>query len=124
MPPSDQPFNPKDFLAPTARQETPRETFNGFPENFAHNLPTQEFMGDFANAEAARQDSAGFIVGKPASFPGFHSIGGFGPMDALEKGNAAGSFMEDISFPSVDIPDINEKQPQFSPQQFQKQLFP
>nr|XP_053639939.1 uncharacterized protein LOC128693999 isoform X2 [Cherax quadricarinatus] len=370
MPPSDQPFNPKDFLAPTARQETPRETFNGFPENFAHNLPTQEFMGDFArrtkrqagvtstidgilsapygglpatnhlqallirnanirpprqsvgprrpkrpppqpfpsispptsqstavgpprfqpqfvrpqrdtvtsslsptrqhplnrppnfqviherfpeisssspdsssssdtapspqfsspsssssrfspsssarlsesssariphapssspltfsfpsfsppqqfspsarerpvqspepfsfpsftgqqfgssdfdsfesarlprqrrdaregqdvssqlgqtiaspgeDAEAARQDSAGFIVGKPASFPGFHSIGGFGPMDALEKGNAAGSFMEDISFPSVDIPDINEKQPQFSPQQFQKQ---
>nr|XP_053639938.1 uncharacterized protein LOC128693999 isoform X1 [Cherax quadricarinatus] len=371
MPPSDQPFNPKDFLAPTARQETPRETFNGFPENFAHNLPTQEFMGDFArrtkrqagvtstidgilsapygglpatnhlqallirnanirpprqsvgprrpkrpppqpfpsispptsqstavgpprfqpqfvrpqrdtvtsslsptrqhplnrppnfqviherfpeisssspdsssssdtapspqfsspsssssrfspsssarlsesssariphapssspltfsfpsfsppqqfspsarerpvqspepfsfpsftgqqfgssdfdsfesarlprqrrdaregqdvssqlgqtiaspgeDAEAARQDSAGFIVGKPASFPGFHSIGGFGPMDALEKGNAAGSFMEDISFPSVDIPDINEKQPQFSPQQFQKQV--
>ncbi|KAK8740432.1 hypothetical protein OTU49_002904 [Cherax quadricarinatus] len=77
-----------------------------------------------SDAEAARQDSAGFIVGKPASFPGFHSIGGFGPMDALEKGNAAGSFMEDISFPSVDIPDINEKQPQFSPQQFQKQLFP
>nr|XP_045605050.1 altered inheritance of mitochondria protein 21-like [Procambarus clarkii] len=73
------------------------------------------------DAEAAKEDSEGFIVGKPDNFPGFHTIGGFGPMADVEKGDVAGNFMEEFKFPAVQIPDINEEQPQFSPEQFQKQ---
>ncbi|XP_069188589.1 uncharacterized protein [Procambarus clarkii] len=74
-----------------------------------------------SDAEAAKEDSEGFIVGKPDNFPGFHTIGGFGPMADVEKGDVAGNFMEEFKFPAVQIPDINEEQPQFSPEQFQKQ---
>ncbi|KAK3857302.1 hypothetical protein Pcinc_036442 [Petrolisthes cinctipes] len=39
------------LASPGRVEEEPRETFtNGFPPSFAQNLPTQEFMGDFASS--------------------------------------------------------------------------
>ncbi|XP_042220766.1 tight junction protein ZO-1-like isoform X2 [Homarus americanus] len=73
------------------------------------------------DAEEAREDSLGFMRGKPDNFPGFHTIGGFGPMGELEKGNVAGTFMEEFKIPSVAIPVIQENQPQFSPHRFSQQ---
>ncbi|KAG7169655.1 hypothetical protein Hamer_G013271 [Homarus americanus] len=75
-----------------------------------------------SDAEEAREDSLGFMRGKPDNFPGFHTIGGFGPMGELEKGNVAGTFMEEFKIPSVAIPVIQENQPQFSPHRFSQQV--
>lgn len=37
-------------MTSAAGREAPQETFSGgFSKDFAHNLPTQEFMGDFAS---------------------------------------------------------------------------
>lgn len=44
----------------------------------------KRFLTDVAEA---REDSAGFIVGKPDNFPLFSAIGGFGPMQDIEKGD-------------------------------------
>ncbi|XP_042220767.1 uncharacterized protein LOC121865433 isoform X3 [Homarus americanus] len=123
MPSDDRPSDSKEKVVLEGREDLTRETFdNGFTDIFSRNLPTKEFMGDFANAEEAREDSLGFMRGKPDNFPGFHTIGGFGPMGELEKGNVAGTFMEEFKIPSVAIPVIQENQPQFSPHRFSQQV--
>ncbi|XP_063595914.1 uncharacterized protein LOC134772760 isoform X1 [Penaeus indicus] len=69
----------------------------------------------------AREDSAGFIVGKPDNFPLFSAIGGFGPMQDIEKGDSASSFVPAFSIPTMSIPDIPDQQPQFEFPQFAQQ---
>ncbi|XP_045115471.1 serine/arginine repetitive matrix protein 1-like isoform X2 [Portunus trituberculatus] len=59
------------------------------------------------------ESSSGFIVGKPADFPGFASIGGFGPMEDVDKTDVAGSFMQTINFPSVEFGPIDDSHPPF-----------
>ncbi|XP_063881603.1 uncharacterized protein LOC135111824 [Scylla paramamosain] len=59
------------------------------------------------------ESSSGFIVGKPAGFPEFASIGGFGPMEDVDKTDVAGSFMQTINFPSVDFGPIDDSHPPF-----------
>nr|XP_027211678.1 serine/arginine repetitive matrix protein 1-like isoform X1 [Penaeus vannamei] len=69
----------------------------------------------------AREDSAGFIVGKPDNFPLFSAIGGFGPMQDIEKGDSASSFVPAFSIPTMNIPDIPDQHPQFEFPQFAQQ---
>ncbi|XP_047499588.1 histone-lysine N-methyltransferase 2D-like isoform X2 [Penaeus chinensis] len=69
----------------------------------------------------AREDSAGFIIGKPDNFPLFSAIGGFGPMQDIEKGDSVSSFVPAFSIPTMNIPDIPDQQPQFEFPQFAQQ---
>ncbi|XP_042877806.1 PGC-1 and ERR-induced regulator in muscle protein 1-like isoform X3 [Penaeus japonicus] len=70
----------------------------------------------------AREDSAGFIVGRPDNFPHFSAIGGFGPMQDLEKEDSSASFVPEFSIPTMNIPDIPDNQPQFEFPQFAQQV--
>ncbi|ROT76985.1 hypothetical protein C7M84_004382 [Penaeus vannamei] len=108
---------------PEARQNTLAERFaHGFAGDFAKNLPTSEFLGSFSDVAEAREDSAGFIVGKPDNFPLFSAIGGFGPMQDIEKGDSASSFVPAFSIPTMNIPDIPDQHPQFEFPQFAQQV--
>ncbi|XP_068245670.1 uncharacterized protein [Palaemon carinicauda] len=69
---------------------------------------------------AAREDSPGFMEG--ISFPSFPEIGGFGPMPAKKENAGAESFMVEFKPPvEVEIPDIDDTQPQFNLPQFSQQ---
>ncbi|XP_066957506.1 uncharacterized protein [Macrobrachium rosenbergii] len=71
---------------------------------------------------AAREDSKGFMEGVPHRFPSFPEVGGFGPMPAKKENVGTDSFMVEFKPPvEVEIPDIEDNQPQFNLPQFTQQ---
>ncbi|XP_064110186.1 uncharacterized protein LOC135217987 [Macrobrachium nipponense] len=71
---------------------------------------------------AAREDSQGFMEGVPHRFPSFSEVGGFGPMPAKKDNVGTDSFMVEFKPPvEVEIPDIQDNQPQFNLPQFTQQ---
>ncbi|KAL7637104.1 UNVERIFIED_CONTAM: hypothetical protein RMT77_012862 [Armadillidium vulgare] len=82
-------------------------------------LPDLNFEGNFEDSPLAREESQGFIIGRPSNFPSFESVGGFGPMDVEQKSEM--NFVQEFEMPSVSFPDLDEKQPKIGPENFPNQ---